>query len=706
MYKLSFIIVLILLTLSGFAQSPHGEKFKTDCAACHNAKDWRVTKADMSFNHNNTRFKLTGQHRFADCKGCHQTLKFQEAKSECKDCHTDMHRNTLGPDCARCHDTKAWIIINNSALHQLSRFPLLGNHAVADCASCHKSSSNLQFEPLGIECVDCHRVDYLAAKSPDHQKSGYSTNCLDCHGVKSTGWNGVSFEHGFFPLTGGHSISCAECHKDGSFQKISNECASCHQKNFNSTTRPNHQLTGFSTACDDCHTTNPGWNPANFKEHDASYFPIYSGNHKGKWDRCTDCHTANTYKTFSCTNCHEHAQSDSDSQHKGINGYSFQSVSCFSCHPQGDKSGAFNHSQTAFPLTGAHSTVDCALCHSAGYAGTSMECKNCHLTNFNAAQVPGHIAAGIPVDCKTCHTTSDWKPSSFKHTTTGFELAGAHAAIIQCSSCHPGNTTSAKPECITCHQVQYNGAKGHVASSFPIDCRLCHNSNNWLQTTFNHNTTNFPLTGAHLTATCVSCHIAGYVGTPMECNSCHQTNFNQTANPNHKTLGLAVTCADCHTTNPGWQPASFAIHNNYYALAGAHAAIAKDCATCHNGVYTNTQKTCYTCHNADYNNTANPSHKAAQFLTDCTSCHSQSAWAPSTFNHDAGYFPIYSGRHQGKWTKCSECHTSTTNYAAFSCIICHEHNNKTDLDSKHQAVNGYAYNGISCYSCHPTGRVD
>ena len=850
MYKLSYLIasiLLIVLNLSGIAQNkPHGEGFKTDCTLCHTSESWKVTKASMSFDHNTTKFKLTGQHQVVDCKSCHQSLKFQEAKSECAACHTDMHQNTVGPDCAKCHNTKSWIIANTTSMHQLSRFPLQGNHAVADCALCHKSASNLQFQPLGIECVDCHRSDYLAAKTPNHQQSGYSTNCIECHGVKATGWNSSNFEHGFFPLTEGHSISCVECHKTGSYQKISNECLSCHQKDYSATTKPNHQQTGFSTSCTECHTTSPGWSPANFRQHDANYFPIYSGEHKGEWNKCTDCHTSNSYSVFSCTNCHEHTQSKMDSEHRGTSGYSYKSISCYACHPQGNKSGAFNHNATSFPLTGAHTkadcaschisgfsgtsgecnachqknftaaqtpnhtkagisvdckichtstawqpssfnhtttgfaltgghaavvqcsschlgnttsakqecvschqvqynnakdhvaskfptdctichnstnwlqttfnhnttnfpltgkhtTTECASCHTTGYVGTSSECKSCHQTDFTAAQTPNHTQAGLPVDCKSCHTSSAWQPSSFKHSTTGFELTGGHAAIVQCSSCHHGNTTSAKSECISCHQVQYNNAKDHVASKFPTDCTICHNSTNWLQTTFNHNTTNFPLTGSHTTVLCASCHTSGYAGTSTQCNSCHLTNYNAATNPNHKTLALPVSCADCHTTNPNWQPASFAIHNNYYALTGAHAAIAKDCAACHNGTYTNTPNTCYGCHTTDYKNTTNPAHLAAQFPTDCTSCHTSSAWAPSTFNHDTQYFPIYSGKHKGKWTKCAECHTSPTNYSQFSCILCHEHNNKTSVDADHKGENGYSYTSSACYSCHPKG---
>ena len=45
------------------------------------------------------------------------------------------------------------------------------------------------------------------------------------------------------------------------------------------------------------------------------------------------------------------------------------------------------------------------------------------------------------------------------------------------------------------------------AAGFPTDCTLCHTTTNWTASTFNHNTTSFPLTGAHTTVACASCHV-------------------------------------------------------------------------------------------------------------------------------------------------------------------------------------------------------
>jgi hypothetical protein len=257
--------------------------------------------------------------------------------------------------------------------------------------------------------------------------------------------------------------------------------------------------------------------------------------------------------------------------------------------------------------------------------------------------------------------------------------------------------------CVSCHQANYNSAANHVAQSYPTACEMCHNTTDWTQSTFNHQTTPFPLTGAHTTVLCGNCHQNGFTGTPTACVSCHQANYNTTANPSHTGLQLATTCETCHTTNPGWQPATFPVHNNYYALAGAHISLT--CAQCHNGNYlpTSVPTDCYSCHTTNYNNTTNPNHQLAQFPHDCQTCHTQSVWSPSTFNHDAQYFPIYSGSHNNRWTLCSQCHQSPTNFATFTCMSsgCHP---QASTDSNHNGVSGYVYVASACYNCHPRGN--
>lgn len=565
MQKLSLIFSMILLAgIASAQQNPHGEKLAFSCTDCHTTEGWKFSQATAKFSHDLTTFKLEGQHFYTDCAACHKTLVFSEAKSNCVDCHTDMHNNTVGPNCAECHTPKSWIVNNITEIHQNSRFPLLGAHNTADCSACHTSVSKLEFQPLGIECYDCHRLDYQAATNPNHVQSGISTNCFECHRVEAFEWSASGINHDFFPLTKGHAIeNCAECHTSGISVPISANCYDCHQNDYNSAVNPSHQNSGFSTNCTECHTTDPDWKPANFKTHDAQYFPIYSGSHRGEWESCTECHTQpGNFNSFSCVDCHEHNKSDMDKEHRGENGYSYNSNACFACHPNGNKEGAFNHNSTAFPLTGSHIATECSACHTSGYAGTSTLC-----------------------------------------------------------------------------------------------------------------------------------------------NSCHSKNYNESVNPNHLSLAISTNCEECHKTGPGWDPALFPTHNDYYALNGAHATVSGNCFLCHNGNYTNTPNTCYACHTSDYNNTKDPAHATAQFSTDCITCHTENAWEPSTFDHDNQYFPIYSGEHRGEWNSCVDCHTQPTNFSVFSCIDCHEHN-KTEMDSEHRGETGYVYASINCFACHPKGKAD
>ena len=73
-------------------------------------------------------------------------------------------------------------------------------------------------------------------------------------------------------------------------------------------------------------------------------------------------------------------------------------------------------------------------------------------------------------------------------------------------------------------------------------------------------------------------------------------------------------------------------------------------------------------------------------------------------NHDASFFPIYSGKHRGKWASCSTCHTVQNNFAQFSCFGCHPHSDQNETDNNHQGEPGYIYDSQACYNCHPQGE--
>lgn len=313
MNKLIYILIFSFASLSLGSKSPHGKNFKLDCNQCHQPTGW-VLKKNYTFNHDKTHFKLKGQHKAISCRTCHPTLVFSEATPDCAACHKDMHEGTVGRDCNRCHTTDSWIVKNVKQIHQQRGFALVGLHASADCNFCHKSASSLRFNNLNSECVSCHRQQYETAQisSPDlpqnkntHRGFGFNTDCFKCHNMVGRDWSysGRGFEHGFFPLVGGHKIECASCHWDGFNTKLSPNCSTCHEDKYNQAKAavPAHNNPGKigKYNCTQCHSAY-GWNIVKFKQH-----PPYDEDDEHKNEACLGCHY-NTYVfDYGCKRCHD-----------------------------------------------------------------------------------------------------------------------------------------------------------------------------------------------------------------------------------------------------------------------------------------------------------------------------------------------------------------------------------------------------------------
>ena len=143
-----------------------------------------------------------------------------------------------------------------------------------------------------------------------------------------------------------------------------------------------------------------------------------------------------------------------------------------------------------------------------------------------------------------------------------------------------------------------------------------------------------------------------------------------------------------------------------FRLLGAHVPL--PCAACHVGPGfdplfpgVTSDQDCVGCHQDDYDS-ADPDHAGSGFPTTCTSCHNTDRWDDAIFTeHDALFFPIFSGAHNGKWGSCADCHDVPSDFAAFNCLSCH---NQPQMDEKHKEEPGYAYESAACYDCHPNGK--
>jgi hypothetical protein len=643
-----FAMCAVRPALGQVVASPHGELPEgLDCGACHTASGWTPLRSPLAFEHGErSGFLITGAHGQTPCAGCHTDLRFNGPDvpmNDCAGCHADPHEGRQVQECAACHTTTSFRDVDGEAIHARTSFPLTGAHLQVTCESCHLGDQGGAFTSLDPTCASCHVGAYEGARTVDHVAAGYPTDCVQCH--STLGWADTpSFDHA--AASGGFGLL-------GAHQDL--RCVSCHMV--------------------------PGMEPL---------FPV------------TDAQD--------CAGCH---QDDYEREHGG----SRFPTTCAVCHGVDDWDvGSFDHALTGFALVGRHANMDCGECHQ-GEGGALRfpvpaqqdDCVACHRKDYDDE----HGGSGFPTTCLSCHTVDDWEDGSFNHAATAFPLVGAHEAA-PCADCHGPPAHLAEgfkgpEECLACHQADYD--REHAGSGFETTCLSCHARDTWSGATFDHTAqTGFALQGPHTPLTCTACHaVPGHTllfpkpGTADDCVACHQGDYDA----EHAGSGFETTCLSCHARDT-WSGATLD-HTSVsggFELVGAH--VVTPCASCHSAPgYAllfpppSGPNDCLVCHQTDYQTAHGPSG----YPTDCVACHTATAWEPSTFDHDAQFFPIYSGEHLGEWNTCADCHPSPGNLAEFSCIVCHEHD-QVEMDDEHKGENGYVYASAACLSCHPTGKAD
>jgi Zn finger protein HypA/HybF involved in hydrogenase expression len=337
---------------------------------------------------------------------------------------------------------------------------------------------------------------------------------------------------------------------------------------------------------------------------------------------------------------------------------------------------------------GAEFKIDCAACHSSGGWELAPE-----------FWVRGELV--IPKGQKTLKGET----RSFNHARqTEFPLTGQHAAV-DCRACHQSLAfAEAQTECISCHTDLHQVTAG-------ADCTRCHTTENWLvdNITELHQDNGFPLVGNHAVVSCTDCHTSESVlrfdRIGNECTVCHLDEYMATTIPSHVEAGYSTDCLYCHDpASPSWLWAAGVGNHSFFPLTKGHDT--NDCVQCHTtGTFSGTPTDCIACHEADYQATTDPGHVAGNFPTDCNVCHTTGpGWPASDFTqHDDAYFPVFSGKHNGEWSECNECHTTPGDFKAFSCTVCHEHSDAGKLASEHDGVSDYSFSSQACYNCHPKG---
>ena len=211
-------------------------------------------------------------------------------------------------------------------------YPLIGQHAVLECAACHPAE---QYAGTPSTCVACHQnvlpqnhfsgdcatchtplswqdavfdhalygaTDCLACHTTDTPANHYAGQCSACHNTSA--WLPASFDHSLVD-----TINCMACHSgDTPANHYAGQCSTCH--NTINWANVNFDHTG-QTSCSTCHTP-----PTNH----------YPG-------QCSDCHSTNNWgfrhtTNLNCLTCHSDDEPDEDDHPRG--------VQCSDCHNTDD----------------------------------------------------------------------------------------------------------------------------------------------------------------------------------------------------------------------------------------------------------------------------------------------------------------------------------------------------------------------------------
>jgi len=381
---------------------PHRSALGPRCESCHDAATWSTTPG---FDHDRTRYALTGRHVKVDCDACHaarhlslptdgQGRRIPRYRplpfAECSACHSDPHRGRLGAACSDCHLTTAFAALNRAGFdHDRTRYPLRGAHRQTACDRCHDFSGRpgaRRGPPAFAACTDCHRDPHTGTAT----LAGKAVDCDACHslaGFSPSTFTAARHATARYPLDGAHTTV---------------RCASCHPRQRGSTVmRP------AFTRCIDCHRTDP---------------------HRGPAARdCNGCHAVAAFRPSTVD--------------------------------------VATHAKFTFTLAGAHAAVACSACHAGmgrpGRAGgdtlsfsASQTCAACHRSP-HGAQFDARRGG-----CAACHDERAWGPAvRFDHDRDArFTLAGAHARVA-CQRCHAAAAAPAdrvyRPvptKCEACHE--------------------------------------------------------------------------------------------------------------------------------------------------------------------------------------------------------------------------------------------------------------
>ncbi|RME47757.1 MAG: hypothetical protein D6791_05035 [Chloroflexi bacterium] len=512
---------------------------------------------------------------------------------------------------------------------------------------------------------------------------------------------------------------CGRCHAPvWGTERMADRCMACHASVAEAIVAGEglHGRLRDPRNCKTCHTEHQG-RQARLTRLDVAGFPhevdtvgFTLARHQRDFDdsvlKCQQCHTEalSALDQATCIECHAAGQPAFTDPHRADVG-----DDCLACHDGSGQLTKFDHDEmTGFPLAGEHGEARCEDCHTEKqFKGLDSACTSCHLEDDRHK---GQFGAS----CESCHTPEKWERATFRHDLEQFTFEGRPLDIAT--------------NCVTCHRLN-DEHKGR----FGTECQRCHTPEEWDRVTFDHNETDFPLTGGHAHVECEVCHAEGkFTGLELLCVACHreddahegqygtscerchiadgwdQVIFDHTVAGlmyNGRPLDVATSCVTCHARDDahegrfgdacykchvadGWDQVTFDHNRTMFPLEGAHREVA--CEKCHTiERFAFTPMDCVACH-------AEPRVHLGLLGTQCADCHTVNAWSPALLPEHT--FPL--NHRSRKNIACDVCHDQGT-FELYTCYNCHEHN-PAKIERKH--LEEGIRNFQDCMRCHPTGR--
>ena len=437
--------------------------------------------------------------------------------------------------------------------------------------------------------------------------AGFPTTCDTCHKATDADWQpGELQPRPFFPLVGVHKTQpCAACHKNNVYAGTPRDCVGCHQTQYDATTNPKHVVGRVPDDLRELPQATDATGTRAIFNHDQ-VFPLVGGARAAQ--PCAACHENNVYTGTprDCVGCHQAQYNGDDQPEARAAPGSRRPARRATRRPTWLEPANFNHDAGLPADRGAQDRSPAPpATRTASTRGRRRDCVGCHQTRIQRRRPnPNHTRRGFPTTCENCHTTTDVAgPANFNHDQF-FPLTGAHrTAQLRRPATRTG---SLRGDAEALRRLPPDGLQRRRrtrttrTAGFPTTCEKCHTTTAWQPANFNHDQF-FPLTGAHKTVQCASCHKNGqYAGTPTTCVGCHQADYNGTTNPNHGQSGFPTTCETCHSTT-AWQPSTFD-HRSFFPIPHHGINQCNDCHTTGNSM----QFSCIDCHT--HNKTTTDSH--------------------------------------------------------------------------------------------------